>query len=97
MKNLSTLAFSLLVTITLGLSSAVADELVQTGVPGSDIKALLDHKSDEERNAGGAIIRDKECAKKTMKGKNLNSNASNADYEKCVKDKLESTKKKGDH
>lgn len=71
-----------------------ADEVLKTNIPGGDGKELMDNPRDPDQPTG-AIIRDDECAKKTMKGKKLNSGKPNPEYEKCVQAKVEKVKKTG--
>ncbi len=86
-----------LTSLLLTIGAAAADQTVNTGIPGGDGKELLTNPRDPDQNGGAIVVRDEECAKKTMKGPRLNNGQPNPAYEKCVKDKLEKAKKKGEH
>jgi hypothetical protein len=92
------LRFGLFTAFLLGscaVGTSFADQVVKTYPPG-DGKELME-KTDTNGFAGGAIIRDKECAKKSAKDSALKQGEPSPVYEKCVKDKLERAKKTGDH
>jgi hypothetical protein len=76
----------------------LADQTVDTGIPGGDGKALLDSGKNPDAagvEGGGAIlVHDQECAKKTKGGEKLKDGKPNPAYEKCVHDKMEKAKKK---
>ena len=82
--NTSTL---LLALVSLVSAPVIADQVVQT-FPGGDGKDLLENPRSGD-NDGGAIIRDEECAKKFKN--------SQPDYARCVHDKLEKQRKRGEH
>lgn len=90
-RFLSFLATAFALSVT---PSAVADDVVKT-LPGGDGKELLESVTDPHSNSG-AIIRDEECAKKTGGGK-LRNGKPNPEYERCVHEKIEKTRKKGNH
>lgn len=94
MADMNPLFISLLCFLGL-VGSVSADSVVKT-FPGGDGKELLENPRDPD-SGGGALIRDEECAKSTMKGERLNTGEPNPEYARCVHDKLEKRKKKGDH
>lgn len=95
MKKLYPLAVLLL--SSLSMAPSFADEVVKTYPPGSAKDVLEKGDKDAENpvgQAGGAMVVDEDCAKRTAKGAKLNSGRPNPEYEACVKKKLDAQKKK---
>ena len=97
--NPSNAGSSLVLITALFLSAglASADQVVNTDIPGGDGKEIMDNPRDPDQPTGAILVRDQECAKKTMKGALLNNGQPNPEYEACVKAKVEKAKKKGKH
>jgi hypothetical protein len=98
MQTLNLRRFALLASgALLFTASVLADQTVNTGIPGGDGKTLLESGKDPVPAPGGAIlVRDTDCAKKAH-GDRLKSGKPNPAYTKCVHEKLEKAKKKGHH
>jgi len=79
-------------------SPVLADQTVNTGIPGGDGKTLLDSGKEpgEVPDQNAILVHDRDCAKRTKGGEKLKNGKPNPAYEKCVHDKIEKAKKKQD-
>ncbi len=88
-----------LVSLT-AVPTARADKVIQTFPPGSAQEAM--DKADKDTNnpvgqAGGTLVIDEDCAKKTMHDGKLAKGKPTPEYEACVKGKLDAKKKTMTH
>jgi hypothetical protein len=91
---------ALLSILVLLSSPALADQVVQTGIPGGDGKALLEHSKPEDawgHTHGAILVHDRECSKKVNGEETLQNGKPNPEYVRCVHEKVEKAKKTGEH